>query len=229
MVRRRIHSIQVTTCHSEKRIRRNLVERWRRIADSEPLKGMHPDSRRLGFSALHGRKRLRLGTPSPSSACLLILAEPGLGVPCADETMKPTRESLSPSGTWNRRVAECYCGAARCRGEPAYRGLVARYAGLAGKRGSPVARSGTRGCRGLRQRARAPGPSAGGPTSIGNLIRSRTPSLRGATVRSRLLTQAKPGVQRSHALNKATPPLRAGLIYRMGWRSGRGSNPRPPT
>ena len=45
------------------------------------------------------------------------LAELGLGVPCADETMKPTSESLSPSGTWNRRVAKCYCGAAMCRGE----------------------------------------------------------------------------------------------------------------
>jgi hypothetical protein len=45
------------------------------------------------------------------------LAKLGLGVPCADETMKPTSESLSPSGTWNRRVAECYCGAAMCRGE----------------------------------------------------------------------------------------------------------------
>ena len=39
------------------------------------------------------------------------------GAPCVDETMKPTSESLSPSGTWNRRVAECYCGAAMCRGE----------------------------------------------------------------------------------------------------------------
>ena len=37
--------------------------------------------------------------------------------PCVDETMKPTSESLSPSGTWNRRVAECYCGAAMRRGE----------------------------------------------------------------------------------------------------------------
>jgi hypothetical protein len=36
---------------------------------------------------------------------------------CVDETMKPTSESLSPSGTWNRRVAECYCGAAMHRGE----------------------------------------------------------------------------------------------------------------
>lgn len=36
---------------------------------------------------------------------------------CVDETMKPTSESLSPSGTWNRRVAECYCGAAMRRGE----------------------------------------------------------------------------------------------------------------
>ena len=57
------------------------------------------------------------GTPSPSLACQPALAEQELGAPCADETMKPTRESLSPSGTWNRRVAECYCGAARCRGE----------------------------------------------------------------------------------------------------------------
>ena len=57
------------------------------------------------------------GTPSPSLACQPALAEQELGVPCADETMKPTRESLSPSGTWNRRVAECFCGAARCRGE----------------------------------------------------------------------------------------------------------------
>ena len=39
------------------------------------------------------------------------------GAPCVDETMKPTSESLSPSVTWNRRVAECYCGAAMCRGE----------------------------------------------------------------------------------------------------------------
>ena len=37
--------------------------------------------------------------------------------PCVDETMKPTSESLSPSVTWNRRVAECYCGAAMRRGE----------------------------------------------------------------------------------------------------------------
>ena len=37
--------------------------------------------------------------------------------PCVDETMKPTSESLSPSGTWNRRVAKCYCGAAMRRGE----------------------------------------------------------------------------------------------------------------
>ena len=37
--------------------------------------------------------------------------------PCVDETMKPTSESLSPSETWNRRVAECYCGAAMRRGE----------------------------------------------------------------------------------------------------------------
>lgn len=39
------------------------------------------------------------------------------GAPCVDETMKPTSESLSPSETWNRRVAECYCGAAMRRGE----------------------------------------------------------------------------------------------------------------
>ena len=39
------------------------------------------------------------------------------GAPCVDEPMKPTSESLSPSVTWNRRVAECYCGAAMCRGE----------------------------------------------------------------------------------------------------------------
>lgn len=37
--------------------------------------------------------------------------------PCVDETMKPTSESLSPSVTWNRRVAECYCGAVMRRGE----------------------------------------------------------------------------------------------------------------
>ena len=42
---------------------------------------------------------------------------PEVAAPCVDETMKPTSESLSPSVTWNRRVAECYCGAAMRRGE----------------------------------------------------------------------------------------------------------------
>ena len=66
------------------------------------------------------RSPKRLQEPPPGNA------EPQLGVGPVDSPswglafralMKPTSESLSPSGTWNRRVAECYCGAAMCRGE----------------------------------------------------------------------------------------------------------------
>lgn len=45
------------------------------------------------------------------------LCDSETAAPCVDETMKPTSESLSPSVTWNRRVAECYCGAVMRRGE----------------------------------------------------------------------------------------------------------------
>jgi len=58
--------------------------------------------------ALHWRKRVRQDAE---------LCRRDAGAPCVDETMKPTSESLSPSGTWNRRVAKCYCGAAMRRGE----------------------------------------------------------------------------------------------------------------
>jgi hypothetical protein len=61
--------------------------------------GWSMGSAKLFSSALHPHRRTRPAAP------------------CADETMKPTSESLSPPVTWNRRVAECYCGAAMCRGE----------------------------------------------------------------------------------------------------------------
>ena len=44
-------------------------------------------------------------------------APEGRRSPCADETMKPTSESLSPSETCDRRVVKANCAAVRQRGE----------------------------------------------------------------------------------------------------------------
>jgi hypothetical protein len=81
----------------------------------QPWRGSKP---RCAVGTAAPEKRLPPGSAEPQlGEEVRRLAKLGLGVPCADETMKPTSESLSPSGTWNRRVAECYCGAAMRRGE----------------------------------------------------------------------------------------------------------------